>query len=212
MQTLTQLYVEATLKKKRKLYLKFCIKSWKNPGILRVQKSGNPVISLLEKAGKDSLYVKNWRPISLLNVDNKIFSKILANRMKNVLPSITHADPTGFMKGRFIGENLIELLNILEYCQATNKEALLISFDFEKAFDRVEWKVLEMEHFNFGNNYRRMIGTMFNSIQSYVINGGIISQWFDLKRGLKQGNPLSSYCFNLIVELLGHKTRKIHRS
>ena len=58
------------------------------------------ILSLLEKIGKDSLILKNWRPLTLLNVDNKIYSKVLANRMQKVLPSIIHHMQNGFMKGR----------------------------------------------------------------------------------------------------------------
>ena len=65
------------------------------------------IITLLPKVGKDSCFLSNWRPISLLNVDYKIASKVIANRIKSVLQTIINETQTGFMKGRYIGETRI---------------------------------------------------------------------------------------------------------
>ena len=56
------------------------------------------VITLIEKKGKDLTLLENWRPISLLNVDTKIMSKVIASRLKNVLPNVIHYNQTGFIK------------------------------------------------------------------------------------------------------------------
>ena len=66
------------------------------------QKQG--VITLIEKEGKDSRYPQNYRPITLLNVDYKILSKVLAKRIKEVLCEIIHYDQVGYMKDKNIGE------------------------------------------------------------------------------------------------------------
>ena len=63
------------------------------------------IITLLPKKDKDPLKIKNWRPISLLNTDYKILSKCIANRIKKILHNIIHYDQTGFLQGRYIGEN-----------------------------------------------------------------------------------------------------------
>ena len=62
------------------------------------------IITLIDKKGRDRMFLENWRPISLINVDSTIATKVIANRIKNVLPSVIHANQSGFMKGRFIGE------------------------------------------------------------------------------------------------------------
>ena len=62
--------------------------------------------------------------------------------MQEVLNELIHPDQTGFLKGRYIGENLLELVSIIEWCEKDRVSALIVSFDFEKAFDKVEWNVL----------------------------------------------------------------------
>ena len=64
-------------------------------------------ITLIEKKAKDKRFLKNWRPISLINVDAKIASKVLASRMKNILSSIVKCDQTAYVKGRYIGESIV---------------------------------------------------------------------------------------------------------
>ncbi len=64
------------------------------------------IITLLPKQNKNHYNLKNWRPISLLNTDYKIIAKLLANRLKLVLPYIINGDQTGYLKNRYIGENI----------------------------------------------------------------------------------------------------------
>ena len=59
------------------------------------------LITLIEKQGKDRTLMENWRPISLINVDAKIISKVIAARVKNVLPSIIHHNQTGYVKDHY---------------------------------------------------------------------------------------------------------------
>ena len=68
------------------------------------------LITLLEKKGKDRSFLENWRPISLVNVDAKVMSKVIATRLKNVLPQIIHHNQTGFVKDRYIGETVRSIL------------------------------------------------------------------------------------------------------
>ena len=64
------------------------------------------VITLIEKKGKDRCFIENWRPISLLNVDAKILSKVIATRIKKVLPDIIHHNQSGCVSDRYIGETV----------------------------------------------------------------------------------------------------------
>ena len=108
------------------------------------------MITLLYKKGirED---IKNWRPISLLNVDFKIISKSLSERLKKVMPSIIHTDQRGCIRGRYIGENIRLVEDIL---QSKDDDSVILLLDQEKAFDRVEWSWLYkvLTAFNFGEN------------------------------------------------------------
>ena len=73
------------------------------------------VISLLEKPNKDPLYIKNWRPLSLLNTDNKLFGKILATRQQKAMNYIIHESQTGFMKNRHLAENILKIQEIMQH-------------------------------------------------------------------------------------------------
>ena len=92
------------------------------------------VISLLYKKGTRE-DIKNWRPISLLNIDYKIISKALAERLKLVLHEIIHPDQRGCVPGRFIGENIRHIDDILFEMENVNPHPLILMFDQEKAFD-----------------------------------------------------------------------------
>ena len=64
------------------------------------------IITLLPKEDGSLLDLQNWRPITLLNVDLKIAAKAIAKRLETVLPKLIHPDQTGFVKGRYVGENI----------------------------------------------------------------------------------------------------------
>ena len=110
------------------------------------------VITLIEKKGKDRTFLENWRPISLVNVDTKIMSKVIASRIKNVLPSIIHHNQTGYVKDRYIGETIRSIFDTMKFTDTKNVPGLMIFIDFQKAFDSVEWDFILgcLEAFNFG--------------------------------------------------------------
>ena len=162
------------------------------------------LITLLPKPEKDTTLLKNWRPISLLNIDYKIASKAIANRIKTVLPKIISESQTGFMKGRYIGENKRLLEEILDHVEDSNNPCLLFFSDFEKAFDSVDHNYLlsTLEHFNFGDSLRKWINVCYKNITSSVSNNGFLTDFFKIDRGVRQGCPLSQYLFILAIEPL----------
>ena len=168
------------------------------------------VITLIEKQGKDRTLIENWRPISLINVDAKIISKVIAVRVKNVLPSIIHHNQTGYVKDRYIGETVRSILDIMEFTDKENIPGILIFIDFKKAFDTLEWQYLFncLKAFNFGPNLIAWVKTFYQNIQSCVINNGMASDYFTLERGVRQGDPLSPYLFLLAIETLAISIRE----
>ena len=89
----------------------------------------------------------------MLNVDYKILAKCLANRIEKYISKLIHSDQTGFLKNRFIGENLNKLLSIMEYCDKNDIQGIIVNIDFEKAFDSIEWAQIHrtLAFFNFGD-------------------------------------------------------------
>ena len=171
------------------------------------QKRG--IIKLIPKKETEPFYIKNWRPITLLNCDYKIAAKSLANRLKNVLPNLISSDQTGFMKNRFIGENVLLIENVIRYAKEKNITGLLLFLDFEKAFDTIEWPFIfrTLEFFGFGKTFVSWIKCFYSDIESCVINNGWGSNFFKIKRGVRQGCPLSPYLFVLTVEVLAKEIR-----
>ncbi len=116
------------------------VSSFQN-GILSIEQR-RAILTLLPKGDKDIRYLKNWRPLSLLNTDYKILTKTLALRLQKVLPSLIHSNQTGCVKNRYIRENLHILYDIMEYSN-TKSLGIIAFLDFEKAFDSVSWKFLQ---------------------------------------------------------------------
>ena len=167
------------------------------------------VIRLIPKKNKNLLYLKNWRPISLLNLDYKIASKALALRLKKVLSAIVNNAQTGYVEGRFIGENIRLISDILNFTADQEIEGIALFIDFEKAFDSLEWEYLfkALDIFQFGPDFKTWVKILYTNISSCVINNGFASEPFTPKRGVRQGCPLSGVLFILAAELLSCSVR-----
>jgi len=130
------------------------------------------------------LELKNWRPISLLNTDYKICTKVLANRLRKVILLILSEDQTCSILDRSIFENLFLISNTIDYVNHKQLLAAVISLDQEKAFDRVNHGFLQrvLAKFNFGPGFRQWINIVYTDISSQVINNGWLSLSFKLER------------------------------
>ena len=137
-------------------------------------------------------------------------SKVIASRIKNVLPSIVHYNQTGFVKDRYIGETIRSIFDIMDFTVTENIPGLMIFIDFQKAFDSVEWDLILncLEAFNFGLDFIHWVKTFYKNIQSCVINNGNTSDYFLLERGVRQVDPLSPYIFVLAAEALAIAVRQ----
>ena len=99
-------------------------------------------ITLIEKKAKDKQFLKNWRPISLINVDAKIASKVLASKMKNILSSIVKCDQTAYVKGRYLDESIHLISEKLEYTEENDISGILLSADFQRPLTQLNMHFL----------------------------------------------------------------------
>ena len=158
--------------------------------------------------------MKNWRPISLLNVIYKLTSSVIASRLKNVLHKLIHEDQKCFIAERFIGENIRLIYDILFETKQQEIPGLLLSVDFQQAFDSVSWKFIAktLDYYNFGPSFKKWIKTFQNGSESCILQNDHMSDYFCLQRGCRQGDPISPYIFILCAEVLSHMIRKDSRN
>ena len=171
------------------------------------QKRG--IITLISKKDKNKVFLNNYRPISLLNTDYKIATKAIAARIAKVLPSLIHSDQTGYIKGRFNGQNVRLIADIIECTDTLDIQGIALFLDFKKAFDSLEWNFIlkALETFGFGASLIQWVKTFYNNIQSCVLNNGYATPFFELQRGVRQGCPLSGILFVIAVEILANSIR-----
>ena len=170
------------------------------------------VITLIEKKGRDKRLVQNWRPISLMNVDTKIASKVIALRMKKVLPNIINYDQTAYVKNRYIGESIRVIDDILYHAKQENLDEILFAADMEKTFDSLEHNFIfsTLTKFGFGQEFIQWVRTFLRNGSSCVMNNGVSTGYFNLERGARQGDPLSPYLFILCLETFSFKSEMIN--
>ena len=170
----------------------------------------NGVIILIPKKDRDTSYLKNFRPISLLTVDYKILAKILANRLKKCLSHLIHPDQSGFLKGRNIGNNIRLIIDIIEYTELNHIPGAILLLDIQKAFDSVSHDFLlrVLRRFNFSTKFVNWIQGFYSGRKSYISNYGNFTKPIDMERGIFQGCPISPYLFLLVIETMALAIRQ----
>ena len=157
------------------------------------------MITLIPKEDANLKDLSNWRPITLPNVDYKIASKAIAARIEKVLPLLINSNQTGFVKGRYIGENIRLINDILEQTKAQDIPGILVLLDFRKAFDTMEWGFIQntLDLFNFGSNIKQWVKTFYNNTESSVLHNGYTTNYFNYQEVLDRVAhflPTCLYC------------------
>ncbi|KAL7852889.1 hypothetical protein SRHO_G00186740 [Serrasalmus rhombeus] len=165
-------------------------------------------LSLLYKKG-DPKDLANWRPLTMLCVDLKIFAKALTERLKKTMSLLVHSDQTCGVPGRSATWNLHLIRDAISWAGDRNVPLALVSLDQEKAFDRVDHSFLErvLMTLGFGPNFLRWLKTFYTEVGSRVSINGHLSDLVPQESGVRQGCPLSPLLYALYIEPLAAAIR-----
>ena len=108
--------------------------------------------------------LQNYRPICLTNCDYRILANVLANRLHKVLSYLISGDQTGYVKGRFIGQNIRIVEDIIYYASRNQSDSIIALLDFCKAFDSIEWAFTYevLAKFNVCHDYIKWIKALYS--------------------------------------------------
>ena len=167
------------------------------------------IVSIIPKGDKDKRYLTNWRPLTLLNTLYKLISGCIADRIKTCLPDIIHPDQKGFVAGRYIGEVIRTTYDIINHAKERKLDGLLLTVDFEKAYDSVSFSFITkcLKFFNFSDDLIKWVKILLHDFKGVINHCGNISESFSIGRGCRQGDPIASYLFILCIEILAHRLR-----
>jgi Reverse transcriptase (RNA-dependent DNA polymerase) len=151
---------------------------------------------------KDRTEIENYCPITLLNTDYKLLTKILALQLTPGIGRLIHSDQAGFIPGRSIF-NHIRLTKVMtKYAETTKENGAVIALDQEKAYDKIThtylWNTLEA--FNLPPLFRNTIKSLYENAKTVVAVNGKMSEPYQVTRGVRQGDPLSCFLFDLAIE------------
>ena len=142
-------------------------------------------------------------------MDYKILSKLLTNRLASILPQLIGSDQHGFVKGRYIGDNIFELYSIVAQANNSGEAGMIMQLDIEKAFDSVSWNYLYevLMHFSFPDSFIDWIKVLYFNKEVWVSNNGFVLQPLYPSNGLTQGDGFSPLLFVLVIETLALNIR-----
>jgi hypothetical protein len=144
----------------------------------------------------------HFRPIALCNVIYKLLTKIIATRLKPILPFIISQEQSGYVEGRQILDSVILAHEVIHSLHSTKSPGMLLKLDLSKDFDKLSWSYLKstLLAFGFEPNWISWIINLTSSALFSILINGVPSRPFSPTRGIRQGDPLSPFLFIIMAE------------
>lgn len=145
---------------------------------------------------KNPTTIAKFKPISLCNVMYKVMAKALANRLKNILPSIISTTQIAFIPERMIADSVIvvyEAMHSMKFRMKGSKGYMALKMDMSKAYDILEWSFIEtvMKKMRFNRRWIDLTSRCVSTVSYSLLINGIPQPRFKPSRGVRQGDPLS---------------------
>lgn len=145
---------------------------------------------------------EKFRPIALCNVIYKIISKVIANRLKPLLPLLISPEQTGYVEGCQILDDIILTHEVIHSLKQTKNPGMLLKIDLSKAFDKLSWSYMRqiLAAYGFSPTWIRWVMSLISSSFYSILVNGLPSRPFSPSRGICQGDPLSPFLFVLMAK------------
>ncbi|XP_013601566.1 PREDICTED: uncharacterized protein LOC106309022 [Brassica oleracea var. oleracea] len=172
------------------------------------------ILTLIPKHG-DAKEIKDYRPISCCNILYKVISKILANRLKVLLPKLIEPTQCAFVKGRLLLENVLLATELVkDYHKQSIQPRSVLNLDISKAFDSVNWSFITntLRTMGIPDMLVHWIHTCLSTAAFFVSVNGELEGFFGSERGLRQGCSLSPYLFVIAINVLSRMLNKAAQS
>ena len=176
--------------------------SWEHGELSNSQKES--VIRLIAKKDKDQSKISGHRPISLINVDAKIYSKCLSERLRKLTNEVVDHDQLAYMEGRSVHDGHMLINRMLELGRSNKVKGLMATVDFRGAFDSIRHQFIwdTLEKMNVGPNLINHLKTLYKNTKSAILNYGTQTAWFPLERSTRQGDPVAGHLFIIVMQVL----------
>ncbi|CAI7826880.1 unnamed protein product [Closterium sp. NIES-53] len=172
------------------------VRFFESAGVL--SESFTTAVTILQHKKGDRDDLGNYRPITLLSFFYKRLAKVLANRIKVVLPRVISSNQFGFLPGRSLTDAVSLVADAIDAAEQEDEDWLLLLVDFQKAYDSVSREYL----FTTLRKFTRWVKGLHDGVATKVLLNGWIGERVEMAKVVRQGCPLAPYLFLCTVEPL----------
>ena len=176
----------------------------------KMSKSMRTAIVTLIPKEKNSKLLKNWRPVSLLNIDYKILSKIITKKLQDQIKTQISNEQKCALKGRQISDIHLNILAVLKKMKKNKDPVILTTYDYTKAFDMIDHSIIwtTLQEMKVDETTIKWIQIMYKEITSQIQVNGALTPEILIRRGIRQGCPLSMLLFVIALEAFTRSLKK----